>query len=581
MTVTRRPAITTEMLASRKAFDDRIYFVGPFASRVSFSSQQRRAISLICDIHEDFKKSGYSAGLDGLNVCVIGAGLAGLTSAVVAASLSANVYILENRHPDPAANERDQDIGNALSTFRKASHRDGHPTLNFWPQEDVEPFTRLPLLNWHEGACPDVAEQILDQYWDFIRSDAIGTKIKGIQHGRKVTSLAPVGREPAPVKWQVKTDPPASPSHREVTYDCVIFATGFGEEHLNRGLASQGYWEAADDVVETLASAPPPGISNYVVSGTGDGGLIDLLRLLFPRKRAGNIEEDLMGLLSDRGIRDEVSSLENRVQKKLIDFILHDNNRTKLPKLKNELSEILFAGYEDLVQTKVPDARLRGIGKARSIIPSVTLLGEWRKPMELGASPIHRFMLAIAMKKGWVDYLQVGKVTDVAKRSTLDLGAGKTADIVDLTIHNVDGSTTPKAAAFYLQRHGYDSPLTKIWEDKKTIARIRRQQSLFADQDQLRPEHVDLLEPIFRQGNPNLPEDFYSTNRNRIQAYFERRYGLGIELLGDGDRKRFRITKRGVPHVDAPAVPLTLFGFSIENRQNPDEPESVGRGFDQ
>ena len=87
MSITRTPVLSSELLASREPFSDRVYVVGPYAGRVSFSSQQRRSISLLWDINNDLKASGNRNGHFGMDVAIVGAGVAGLTCAVMAAAL--------------------------------------------------------------------------------------------------------------------------------------------------------------------------------------------------------------------------------------------------------------------------------------------------------------------------------------------------------------------------------------------------------------------------------------------------------------------------------------------------------------
>ncbi len=161
MTTQRKPVLSSELLASRIPFKNGLYVVGPFAGRVSFSSQQRRAMSLVCDIDQDLRTSGDGNGLERKRICIVGGGLAGVTCAVAAAALGASVIVVEKTPARVSSDDR-VDLGQVLATIREAEHRDAHPTLNFWPHEDVEPFTHLPVLNWHEGNCGAVAQQIVD-----------------------------------------------------------------------------------------------------------------------------------------------------------------------------------------------------------------------------------------------------------------------------------------------------------------------------------------------------------------------------------------------------------------------------------
>jgi hypothetical protein len=288
--------LTSELLASRQPFCEGVYVVGPYASRVSFSSQQRRAISLVCDIDSDLTSAGDEKGIRGKRICIVGAGIAGLTCAVAVAALGGSAYVHEKKlHKSPPGAGHRVSVDEVLSTIRNASHRDAHPTLNFWPHEDIEPFTRLPFLNWHEGDCSSVAEQFVDQLNDLMSQKPAITNLISIRTGFDVKAIES-GSQPGKLCPRYELAPGA-PEAWSMDFDLVILATGFGAETTAPGADTPSYWLAEGDCIPAVREAAPRQIRNYVVSGTGDGGLIEVLRLRFRDLRAGNIDGRMEGAL--------------------------------------------------------------------------------------------------------------------------------------------------------------------------------------------------------------------------------------------------------------------------------------------
>jgi hypothetical protein len=578
MSISRRPIISTELLASRKPFVDGIYVVGPFATRVSFSSQQRRSISLVCDIHEDFKKAIDSSGISGRDVCVVGAGLAGITCAAVAAALGARVYILD---AEPSSDDAGEEIGccDILATIREAVHRDGHPSLNFWPHEDIEPITRLPLLNWYEGSCEEVAEQIVAEFRRLRTLDKMGNRILGVIPGRKVTGLRRVPPQSAHgrARWRLVTEPESSALDRwDNVYDVLIFATGFGAEVNEYGTPS--YWSASQDRIPLMSAAPPSEFANFIVSGTGDGGLIEMLRLLFKGKRAGNIEEEMMLLVSDDNIRDEVAKIENEAAKMQNDYVVHGGQGGMTKEAKDHVSRFLWTRYLAVVSRWTTDMLRERLQTKRSTIAQVTLVGQWEYAMELSASPFHRLMLAICHQYGWVSFVQCAGKTRTRNPRDVSLSGGVTARMVDVSISLASraGRRTIYRDAFFVARHGYQSPLRKIWS-KIDLARIRHQQALFADQDQLKREYTRDISDRVDSSDPGDIEAFYRGSKDLIQAYFRKRYGLGVKLITEG-QKRGIILTGGTPgaHYE-PAIPMRIFENDILNRSSPEKVPRLDR----
>lgn len=422
----RTPVISTELLASRRPFSDGIYIVGSFAARVSFASQQRRVLSLVCGIDDDLKKAGKRDGLDKTHVCIVGAGLAGLTCALAVAALGGKAQIIEANdapmQPLDAGDPRWPDeVKHALFTVRGASHRDAHPTANSWPQEPLEPVTRLPLMNWHEGDCYDVASQIGMQFVAFSKKDKFGNRIRPIRHGYRLKAITPT-TEKDERRWRVECEPDkpgvTPPPRDKDTYDIVILSVGFGLEKGVAGQATPSYWDAEGDCVPAVRNSPNA-FDNFIVSGTGDGGLIEALRLIFNDVRAGSIDRAVMGALTDPNFRDKTLAIENRAHKMYVDNVLHDGGLPILDSNKDEISQYLWEKYTDLVENEAGVSLLRMLCQRRSPVPHVILMGQRPSPLELGAAPYHRLLITLAIGMGFASFVQVKgdiAVTEVSVR---------------------------------------------------------------------------------------------------------------------------------------------------------------------
>ena len=102
----------------------RLYFLGPFASRINFAAQQNRALNLISALHESTALEKHKP------IAVVGAGLSGVTAATALHLLGYTVHLIEEK----------AEVLPRQSTTR---HRIVHPTVNSWPfSPDLLPTTQ-------------------------------------------------------------------------------------------------------------------------------------------------------------------------------------------------------------------------------------------------------------------------------------------------------------------------------------------------------------------------------------------------------------------------------------------------------
>lgn len=247
------PFNPTEFLERMKGDTPGLFLLGSLNRHITVHSQQCRAINLIQALKE------HGGGLDGKSLAIVGAGFAGLTAAAFALERTTAHVILFDVAPRP------------LWLQDRCANRWLHPGIYDWPYPGaLEPCTSLPVLNWRAAAAFDVAAQIRTE-WERIAATKgllhlrLNTEVKGI----RTTPNGRLGIELA---------------HGPMEYvDVVVLAVGFGLERGGPGRVA--YWNDADGLDSVEAG------SSVLVSGFGDGGLADVLRLCLPDIRQDNLIE--------------------------------------------------------------------------------------------------------------------------------------------------------------------------------------------------------------------------------------------------------------------------------------------------
>ncbi|HEU4434433.1 MAG TPA: FAD-dependent oxidoreductase, partial [Pyrinomonadaceae bacterium] len=229
-----------------------IYILGSFARHVTIYSQQMRAFNLI----DALCKTGQLRPKT--KVAVVGGGVAGLTAAAAAAVRDARVTVIES----------DKDF---FPIQRNAGNRYLHPHIYDWPLFEAETgranTADFPFLGWEADDADKVFRKLKESWDNLLKDYPRLTKPKTVMEAN-VTGLH------RDAHWIVETDAPYEKNPGEVKTveaEIVILAVGFGRE-LGRADVMR-YWEQApfDAVPETTLL--------WLVSGYGDGGLTDLMRL--------------------------------------------------------------------------------------------------------------------------------------------------------------------------------------------------------------------------------------------------------------------------------------------------------------
>lgn len=370
---------------------DRVYSIGPYATRVSFASQQQRALNLIWALDDDIDGGGMR--LESRRVAVVGGGVAGTTAAIGFLARGAGVTLFERAKT-------------VLHVQQDAGHRQIHPTVNVWPATRLDPTAPLPFMHWHEGRADKIVAALRGSWRQY-------EAYVNVQVSREVVGVAD---GPHGVRLLVR-DPANPDAPGELTPDLfhvVVFATGFGEEIVCAGGKPLSYWteKRGHSLAKRLKSL---GANAHVtIGGTGDGGLIDTLRVLCGSHfNAGGLSADLIKAVHGlNDMRIEIRHEEAQLQA----HWLNANETTK-----NEFSQKLESVYEGAVRRNIGvlDRKIRFDALPADM--RVTLYGEFAAPYTSLSAPIHKLMIAYARNKGKLAYVhaRVEHHDDKAKALTI------------------------------------------------------------------------------------------------------------------------------------------------------------------
>ncbi len=206
--------------------------------------QQMRALNLIHSLRETDRLRR------GQTIAIIGAGVSGITAAAGAFILGYRVHLFEKRE--------------ILCHLQQGCEtRWIHPHLYDWPKRGAQRQSAgLPFLDWRASTSADVVEQIMSGFNAIIARDPDNFQfIPGVN-----VTFPSRGR----VKWD-------GGDKGEEAFDAIVFAFGYGVERSVRGAKSKSYWRN-DSLNQIEPGVFAPATQTCLISGTGDGGLIDLIR---------------------------------------------------------------------------------------------------------------------------------------------------------------------------------------------------------------------------------------------------------------------------------------------------------------
>ena len=261
------------------------YVLGCYDKRITFYSQQVRALSLVYALHElGFLKNDP-------RIAVIGAGAAGLT---VAAAIAAQgrVVLFETARE-------------LLPLQSGATRRKLDPHIYDWPSAyAADPIANLPILDWEAGPARIVRGDVVVEFEDI--AARMGGRLEK-RTGHQVKQIRPVDKTYEVVYDRLDNAPGGGPQQDlSDRFDMIFLAIGYGLEPNETipGLNNTSYWSDAGVPSPEFAARPSP---RFFISGNGDGGLIDLvaaasrdfdhsamIRLITAHPGIGEITNDLV-----------------------------------------------------------------------------------------------------------------------------------------------------------------------------------------------------------------------------------------------------------------------------------------------
>jgi FAD binding domain len=432
-----------------------VYQVGCSSTPLNFASQQIRAF-LLTRVLDEQKK------IAGKEVAVIGAGLAGLTAAISCLYRGARKVALIDRNHE------------LMALQRGTTHRYVHPYIYRWPKKDAEASrTGFPVLNWSEGTADSIRAQFLDElhrlfvhYYNAWLNDAkqrvkrakkyekhsnarllankirkamearhsfdvdmelaseflhyrLGTTVRNVNSTAGRLVLQVEGRKTAFEKDRNEFLPVGPYGPHQITCDLVIAAVGFGLEREATGVPFKSYWQQ-DTLSQATIRDPYP--RRWLLLGTGDGGLIEAVRLRLFDSDQKLLTDLLTGQIAPPihnaptrnrwselvgELRGDLDAVDERVRKKL-GFDRLTTDATNTPDIRNRVSAELYKSY-DAIQNE----RKEVFGLLKAFIRNrqrtdtdVVLAGRNVYPFDFGATPFQRFLVYLILRFGGLRYRQ-------------------------------------------------------------------------------------------------------------------------------------------------------------------------------
>lgn len=261
---------------------DGLYLLGACERGVTLYNQQVRAHNLIWALWELDRAEVRKVG----SVAVIGSGAAGLTATAGLLALfggSASVTLFER-------------LWDLCPLQQGSDTRWLHPRIYEWPRRGSRaPSASLPILNWSEGRASDVARTLVREFGEYCEQFATRPESFAVYLGLRNFQLQAGTRDLEWVGTRAERVGPffrrGSPEGNAARFDTVILATGFGLERESPTYQTESYWRN-EQIAQPILDGNR---RSYVISGYGDGALVDLCRLTIERFRQDTIVYELFG----------------------------------------------------------------------------------------------------------------------------------------------------------------------------------------------------------------------------------------------------------------------------------------------
>jgi len=400
-----------------------VYAVGLAAKRITLADQQRRAVNLVWALLVEGRVKAPE------RLAIIGGGVAGVTAAAYAVYAGLQVDLFDEH--------------NETFTIQRGSSRWLHPNIYDWPRGTWrQSETSLPCMNWKAGPAGDVIATLRAQWSELLKDSRLRfhpmVRIDGIESETSGSSLTAQGQRFGP-------------------YASVILAIGFGEERPPDEIRGSSYWRD-DDIHQRLADG---GLA--VVSGAGDGGLVDAIRAVLRDYKHENLGRIAEKASADRSLVDELNAIER--------------NPARYPDGR-PLTDALLAANVAAEVTAVINGQLTP--NARVLLNSSSA-----DAFDRGSCLLNRFIVAQLMKLGVVEYvpgrLDVSTIKSVGGRVTLSIGGRDVTAEAMVVRHGpsvaptaafptIDQALAPARSFLRTYSAGVDRSRSRAWTELATPA---------------------------------------------------------------------------------------------------------------
>jgi hypothetical protein len=289
----------TEVAETYRAAD-RVYVIGSMERGVTVYKQQLRTHNLIWALWEIAERTNITPD----RIAIIGGGVAGLTAAAAASQLfsGSRVTVFEQRF--------------ALCPLQQgADSRWLHPRIYDWPRGGSRaPSALLPVLDWSEGRASDVARQVIAGFSHYAAAASDRLRIfLGVNHLRVTAATRRIEWIGTEVSSSSNFLQPIKSQGTAEEFDLIVSACGFGIEEHDENFDIVSYWRNEQLGQPVLSGTRQP----YLISGYGDGALVDLCRLTISRFRQDSVLYELFGDRieeAEREIRDARQKVSSNFQ---------------------------------------------------------------------------------------------------------------------------------------------------------------------------------------------------------------------------------------------------------------------------
>lgn len=261
------------------AIDRKIYLLFPAGRRITVYAQQIRALTLI----EALRQTTWMPEVQ--SVAIVGGGISGITAAMalhvadLREGLKVSIFESRERLVPLQASCREKMLAPHIIDWPKAGSTTHH--------------AELPLLEWTAAMAGEVAIDLMRQFDRIEINKRVLTRVTGITPDAQGVALT------------IEQNGTTSTENFEV----VIVAAGFGLERLPAAIRTEtpSYWRCNWEQQVELINA---GATEILISGLGDGGLIDFVLCSCPSLSHERLCRDLMSSIDVTAMISAIESIE-------------------------------------------------------------------------------------------------------------------------------------------------------------------------------------------------------------------------------------------------------------------------------